>query len=146
MARARWSGAASAGAAGDMRLPSVDAVLRTAAGRTAIERFGRSATTGAVRDRLDEPRFAWQRCETQPLSAETAAIDAHARLELSASLSQRRVFNLTGTVLHTNLGRALLAEAALCAVQAAMSAPTTLEFDLARGGRGERDDHVRGLL
>jgi L-seryl-tRNA(Ser) seleniumtransferase len=146
MARARWSGAASAGAAGDMRLPSVDAVLRTAAGRMAIERFGRGATTGAVRDRLDEARAACQRGEAQPLSAETAAVDAHARLELSASPSQRRVFNLTGTVLHTNLGRALLAEAALAAVHAAMRAPTTLEFDLDRGERGERDDHVRGLL
>jgi L-seryl-tRNA(Ser) seleniumtransferase len=141
----RRSGAASAELAG-LRLPSVDAVLRSDAARTAIARFGRSATTGAVRERLDEARAAWQRGEAKPLSAEVAAIDAHARLELSASPSQRRVFNLTGTVLHTNLGRALLAEAALAAVQAAMSAPTTLEFDLKRGARGERDDHVRGLL
>ena len=141
----RRSGAASAELAG-LRLPSVDAVLRSDAARTAIARFGRSATTGAVRERLDEARAAWQRGEAKPLSAEVAAIDAHARLELSASPSQRRVFNLTGTVLHTNLGRALLAEAALAAVQAAMSAPTTLEFDLERGERGERDDHVRGLL
>ena len=145
-AGARRPGAASAEAAGALRLPSVDAVLRTEAARTAIERFGRSATTGAVRDRLDEARAAWQRGEAQPLSAEVAAVEAGARLELSASPSQRRVFNLTGTVLHTNLGRALLAEAALAAVQAAMSAPTTLEFDLERGERGERDDHVRGLL
>ena len=132
--------------AGALRLPSVDAVLRTGVARTAIERFGRSATTGAVRERLDEARAAWQRGEAGALSAEVAASEAQARLELAASPSQRRVFNLTGTVLHTNLGRALLAEAALAAVQAAMSAPTTLEFDLDRGQRGERDDHVRGLL
>jgi L-seryl-tRNA(Ser) seleniumtransferase len=143
---AQRPGAASAGAAGELRLPSVDAVLRTEAGRTAIARFGRSATTGAVRGRLDEARAAWQRGEAKPLSAEVAAADAHARLELAAASSQRRVFNLTGTVLHTNLGRALLAEAAVAAVQAAMSAPTTLEFDLEGGARGERDDHVRGLL
>jgi L-seryl-tRNA(Ser) seleniumtransferase len=138
--------AASAGAAGDLRLPSVDAVLRTETGRRAIERFGRRATTGAVRDRLEHARAAWQRGEVLPLSAEVAAVDAQTRLELSAAPSQRRVFNLTGTVLHTNLGRALLAEAAQAAVQAAMGVPTTLEFDLARGARGERDDHVRGLL
>jgi L-seryl-tRNA(Ser) seleniumtransferase len=121
-------------------------VLRSEAARTAIDRFGRSATAGAVRDRLDEARAAWQRGEVAPLSAEAAAHGARARLERSAAASQRRVFNLTGTVLHTNLGRALLAEAALAAVQAAMTAPTTLEFDLDRGERGERDDHVRGLL
>jgi L-seryl-tRNA(Ser) seleniumtransferase len=142
----RRSGVASAEAAGVLRLPSVDAVLRAEAARAAIERFGRSATTEAIRDRLDEVRAAWQRGEAGVVSAEMVAVEARHRLELAASPSQRRVFNLTGTVLHTNLGRALLAEAALAAVQMAMSAPTTLEFDLDRGERGERDDHVRGLL
>ena len=78
----------------------------------------------------------------------TAAIAAEALrlLEREDTPSLRRVFNLTGTVLHTNLGRAVLPESAIAAAVTAMRSPVALEFDIGEGARGERDDHVRGLL
>ena len=68
------------------------------------------------------------------------------RLDSEAQSSLRPVFNLTGTILHTNLGRALIAEAAIEAATQAMRNAVALEFDVGFGKRGERDDHLRGLV
>ncbi len=123
------------------RLPSVDAVLRLPAAAVAIERFGRGAAVEAVRQTL-----AAARARNVSIAADVAAANALANLEAAAAPSLKPVFNCTGTVLHTNLGRALLAEEAVTAAVAAMRAPVALEFDLGSGRRGERDDHLRALL
>ena len=124
------------------KLPSVDEVLRTAAADTAIGRFGRSAVVDAVRRVISESRARG----TVPDRPDEVIDEATALLEAEDRPSLRPVFNLTGTVLHTNLGRALLAEPAIEAAVAAMRSAVALEFDLGDGKRGERDDHLRDLL
>jgi L-seryl-tRNA(Ser) seleniumtransferase len=124
------------------KLPSVDEVLRTAAANAAIKRFGRSAVVDAVRRVIADARARG----IVPGGTDEVAGDAVGLLEARDKPSLRPVFNLTGTVLHTNLGRALLAEPAIEAAVAAMRSAVALEFDLGDGKRGERDDHLRDLL
>src|SRR3984957_20147890 len=127
-------------------LPSVSAVLNTSPAATLIERYGQTASTNAIRATIELARSALQKGEPAVPSAECLALESRARLEREDRSSSRPLFNLTGTVLHTNLGRAVLAETAVEAAVAAMQNPVALEFDLETGKRGERDDHVRGLL
>ena len=126
-------------------LPSVDQVLRTPLAAAAIQRFGRHATTDAVRKTLANARVAGLAGAAVPEASDVAA-DALAQIKAGERSSLRPVFNLTGTVLHTNLGRALLAEEAVEAVRAAMLGAVALEFDVEKGDRGERDDHLRSLV
>ena len=111
-----------------------------------LERFGRFAATETVRTVLGETRIALKSGMSAVPTVEQAADLALSRLADDDRSGLRPLFNLTGTVLHTNLGRAVLAEAAIEAAVAAMRDPVALEFDLATGRRGERDDHVRDLL
>jgi L-seryl-tRNA(Ser) seleniumtransferase len=123
-------------------LPSLDLLLRTAEADLLLARFGRAAATAALRAELASRRAA-RTFPVPPGVILDAAADALVR---RFTASQRPVFNLTGTVLHTNLGRALLPRKAAEAAAEAMAGPTTLEFDLATGRRGERDEHVARLL
>jgi L-seryl-tRNA(Ser) seleniumtransferase len=124
------------------RPPSLDTLLDAPALRNAIALHGRTSVVAQARAQLD----AWRADPAQPFDAhafERACSDA---LAARASPHLRPVFNLTGTVLHTNLGRAPLPQEAIDAVSAVMRAPANLEYDLASGARGDRDDHIEGLL
>nr|WP_266149115.1 L-seryl-tRNA(Sec) selenium transferase [Dyella halodurans] len=127
------------------RLPAVAAVLATAEAALLQQRHGRVPTTQAIRQAIDEAREALRAGASVAPSAMELAQRARSLLEAHAA-GLRPLFNLTGTVLHTNLGRAVLAEAAIDAAVAAMRHAVALEYDLDGGGRGERDDHLRALL
>ena len=124
-------------------LPSVDAVVRLSAADAACATYGRSAVVNAVRVVLAGHR---QQRGAQGPDAEQVLCEANALLAARAAPQLRRVYNLTGTVQHTNLGRALLSEDAVDHAAMAMRNPCALEFDLATGGRGDRDGLVEDLL
>ena len=133
-------------------LPSLDRLLRLPALSTLIRDHGRSRIAHLLREHVQGLRERsgcgqlspeqLQRAVAEPgvVAALQSALAADARLDLQP------VFNLTGTVLHTNLGRALLPDAAVRAVTRAMTAPVDLEFDIALGRRGDRDARVRALV
>ena len=127
----------------NQRLPAVDRVLQQLP--ALIETHGRQLVTGCVRAELAAAREGIK--HGLPLPDEAALLAAIGRrADASARANLRPVFNLTGTVLHTNLGRAQLAEEAIAAMVDAARSPCALEYDLASGGRGDRDDLVSGLL
>ena len=124
-------------------LPAVDRILQQLP--ALIEAHGRQLVTACVRAELAAVREGLKHGLALPDEASLfAAIGRRAAEADRANL--RFVFNLTGTVLHTNLGRAQLAEEAVAAMAEAARAPCALEYDLASGGRGDRDDLVSGLL
>ena len=129
-------------------LPAVDKVLAFAGVRTLQESYGRRPTVEAVRSVLGHLRSQALAGTLPPAATAEANLVRliAAELETSARPALRRVFNLTGTVLHTNLGRAPLPEEAVARVMEAMRFPANLEFDLEAGERGERDNLVEPLL
>ncbi|MGH7090100.1 MAG: hypothetical protein ACREFQ_14485, partial [Stellaceae bacterium] len=131
---------------GRTAIPSIERLLTRADVAPLIGEYGRPAVVDAVRTVLDILRRAWS--EGGPDAAAAGAVIAEAanRLAEAARPSLRPVFNLTGTVLHTNLGRALLPEAAVAAAAEAARSPVNLEYELGAGRRGERDLHVERLL
>jgi L-seryl-tRNA(Ser) seleniumtransferase len=134
-------------AAARRALPSVDRLLRIEAIGELISRYGRPLVTETVRSLLEEQRTTFLDSAAAPAFDEAAFISTcGARLAAQSEASLKPVFNLTGTVLHTNLGRALLPHSAAEAATQAMMRPVNLEFDLGGGERGERDAHIERWL
>lgn len=130
------------------RPPSVEQLLSAAGMAMLQERHGRASLRKIVRDYLAELGDAYRRNQLLPemLAEKSLVAEVATRLEREQAPKLRRMFNLTGTVLHTNLGRALLPEEAIQAITLAARHPTNLEFDLATGRRGDRDSLVEQLV
>jgi L-seryl-tRNA(Ser) seleniumtransferase len=124
------------------RLPSVDRVLRWPVVAALANAHGRALVLDAVRAELAAYRGAGLLAGSDAQLA--AAVAARVQAELAPSL--RPVLNLTGTVLHTNLGRAPLPQEAIDAMVRVASGASNLEYDLASGKRGDRDRHVEEWL
>ena len=124
-------------------IPSVDSLLQSRELAALIAHYGRPAVTGAIRAALDDVRSAAAVGGSSVDFTQAAVFNrVVGKLEQEATPSLRRVFNLTGTVLHTNLGRAPLPQEAVDAAAAVALGASNLEYDLADGKRGDRDDHI----
>jgi L-seryl-tRNA(Ser) seleniumtransferase len=125
-------------------LPSIDRLLSSF--DHAVTEFGHEACVAALRQALQEVRSRVMTDESPTVDAAAIQQAALESLRRDAIPGLRRVFNLTGTVLHTNLGRAVLPRAAIDAVRTVAGSFSNLEFDLDRGKRGDREVHVENLL
>jgi len=133
------------------QLPSVDELLQEPSIRELTESVPRWAVVGAVREVLER----WRRAladerggasRLDPPSKEALASEAREEAKRRDRPGLRRLINATGVIVHTNLGRAPLADAALERVIDAARGYSNLEFDLDRGDRGSRQAHVEWLL
>ena len=126
-------------------LPSVDRLLNADDAAPLTAEFGRAPTTDAIRRVLDDVRASVLAGADLPEDA--AILSAAAGYLSSASApSLRPVYNLTGTVLHTNLGRAALPQEAIDAVAEAARGASNLEYRISEGKRGDRDEHIEAQL
>ncbi|HKH77249.1 MAG TPA: L-seryl-tRNA(Sec) selenium transferase [Rubrobacteraceae bacterium] len=125
------------------RLPAVDAVLRSPGAEALVSRHGTRTATAAVREALGRIREEVL-AGGEPEVSEVAVLACAAKALSGRGL--RRVVNGTGVVLHTNLGRSVLSEAAIGAAVAAAASYSNLEYDLEAGGRGSRYEHAVPLL
>jgi len=132
------------------QLPQVDDLLRHPELAPAIDPLPRSLAAAVVRRILAEARRTINASppETLPPQLDETVLLQNLREALCAAArpSLRRVVNATGVVIHTNLGRSPLGAACLEQLLEVASRYNTLEYDLARGARGSRQDHLEGLL
>jgi L-seryl-tRNA(Ser) seleniumtransferase len=127
-------------------LPSVDALRRTESLQALERSYGWSAVRKAARTALKEARAVIKGGEG-PSSNSIAYLQERCRSVLEAEFQPalKPVINLTGTVLHTNLGRAPLPQAAQRTIASAAGA-CNVEYDLVHGERGKREVHIEKLL
>lgn len=127
-------------------LPKVDELLKRDDVAALVGAHGRELTLDSLRTALDATRAGVRAGETDDVSAEGLVRVAAAALAEGAKPSLRRVINATGIVVHTNLGRSPLADAAVDAVTSVARGYSTLEYDVPSGERGSRHVHVEELI
>ncbi|WP_373767201.1 L-seryl-tRNA(Sec) selenium transferase [Glaesserella sp.] len=130
-------------------IPSIDKLLQTPQGKSLVTRFGRNAVVAQARHLIEQIRQQIQQTHSLPdfIDSDTSIFSViETRLNQLQQVEIKKVFNLTGTVLHTNLGRGLWSEQAISAATGAMRNNVALEFDIDAGKRSHRDLYISELL
>lgn len=127
-------------------LPKTDEVLAHPQLATVLDSTARAVVVDAVRDSIDAARARILAGEELDYTLDDAARDAAGRAALASRPSLRRVINATGIIVHTNLGRSVLSEAAVKAVTEVSTHYSTLEYDVESGERGSRHVHCEELI
>jgi L-seryl-tRNA(Ser) seleniumtransferase len=129
-------------------IPSVDGLLKHARCEILLARYNREYVTSKCREIVDELRTELRQGKnrTDGLKEEAILARVENRIRAESAPGHVRVVNATGTILHTNLGRALLPQAAIDAMAAVATYPVNLEYDLSAGKRGRREETIQRLL
>ncbi|MEX2468255.1 MAG: L-seryl-tRNA(Sec) selenium transferase, partial [Pseudohongiellaceae bacterium] len=135
------------------QLPSVSRLLQAPELQALVAQAGEGPVKRQIRDELEQLRQGLERGDAALAERVSdpgffAQLLQGIRLDVERSTRQSLlpVINLTGTVIHTNLGRSRLPEAAISALLRVADTPCNLEYDLQRGQRGQRDSHLEPLL
>ncbi len=128
------------------RIPAVSRLLQEEQVQTAIDRHGRELVVECIREVLDGLRERVRKGEPAPLDTSTVAELVLQEVTRWRTRTLRKAINATGVILHTGLGRALLAETAQRAIAEVAGGHSMLEIDRETGERGDRIEHVRDLL
>ncbi|MBN1333239.1 MAG: L-seryl-tRNA(Sec) selenium transferase, partial [Synergistales bacterium] len=127
-------------------IPSMDILLNQNWVDHFLEELGREAVKAVLKEVIDSTREGILEGTLDGVDPEDIRKKAMVLLERKKDRSLKRVVNATGVIIHTNLGRSCLAGDAVKAVTEVSSFYNTLEYDLSRGQRGQRNDHVEWLL
>lgn len=128
------------------RLPQVEEVLKHPCLKSLMEEMSHSLVTNAVRSEIDALRKAILSGKEPVFDVDSVAASAGGRIELLLKPSLRRIINATGVVIHTNMGRSVMAPAAIEAVENAIKGYSNLEYNVDAMKRGSRHSHCEKLL
>src|SRR6476646_2493261 len=128
-------------------LPSVDRLLKHPGCERLLARYNREYIIAQCRAALEQIRNEVRRSGTAVDCTEAAVLErVENTIFIDSQPGHKAVINATGTILHTNLGRALLPQAAIEAMLTVADRPINLEYDLAAGKRGKREETLQNLL
>ena len=128
-------------------IPGVDALLGTTQSAKLIAMYGHNELVSAIRHSLDNIRTEIKEDPTIAIPSTSELLTTvEKKLSMKNESNLKAVLNLTGTVIHTNLGRSQLPQAAIDRIQAVATSASNLEFDISTGKRGDRDNHTEQLL